>query len=179
MVLKQLVFRSNCFRGALSINNIAGGFDAGVTNLNLWLTATISGVFSFICISGFTYVGKRFLAEYLGKWATVIAGLLLILLGSIGCCKESRKQGSSISLEIQQGIAYIDVLFSILIRISFKKGDLYGTRKFDHKKKGHDHQPPKGAFIHKDVNEHTLEEEELPVNIEAYKNSLKTLKAPI
>ena len=82
-------------------------------------------------------------------------------------------------MEIQQGIAYIDVLFSILIRISFKKGDLYGTRKaFDHKKKGHDHQPPKGAFIHKDVNEHTLEEEELPVNIEAYKNSLKTLKAP-
>ena len=45
---------------ALSINNIAGGFDAGVTNLNLWLTATISGVFSFICISGFAYVGKRF-----------------------------------------------------------------------------------------------------------------------
>ncbi|MES1054211.1 hypothetical protein FOA24_36315 [Bacillus thuringiensis] len=46
-------------------------------------------------------------------------------------------------------------------------------KAFDHKKKGHDHQPPKGAFIHKDVNEHTLEEEELPVNIEAYKNSLK------
>ena len=66
---------------ALSINNIAGGFDAGVTNLNLWLTATISGVFSFICISSFAYVGKRFLAEYLGKWATVIAGVLLILIG--------------------------------------------------------------------------------------------------
>ncbi|MGG1327183.1 hypothetical protein ABE222_10480 [Bacillus tropicus] len=46
-------------------------------------------------------------------------------------------------------------------------------KAFDHKKKGHDHQPPKGAFIHKDINEHTLEEEELPVNIEAYKNSLK------
>ena len=66
---------------ALSINNIAGGFDAGVTNLNLWLTATISGVFSFICISGFAYVGKRYLAEYLGKWATVTAGVLLILIG--------------------------------------------------------------------------------------------------
>ena len=66
---------------ALSINNIAGGFDAGVTYLNLWLTATISGVFSFICISSFAYVGKRFLAEYLGKWATVIAGVLLILIG--------------------------------------------------------------------------------------------------
>lgn len=46
-------------------------------------------------------------------------------------------------------------------------------KAFDHKKKGHDHQPPKGAHIHKDVNEHTLEEEELPVNIETYKNSLK------
>lgn len=66
---------------ALSINNIAGGFDAGVTNLNLWLTACISGAFSFICISGFAYVGKRFLAEYLGKWATIIAGVLLILIG--------------------------------------------------------------------------------------------------
>ncbi|EJS72671.1 sporulation membrane protein YtaF [Bacillus cereus] len=66
---------------ALSINNIAGGFEAGVTNLNLWLTAVISGLFSFICIRGFAYVGKRFLAEYLGKWATVIAGILLVLIG--------------------------------------------------------------------------------------------------
>ncbi len=82
MVLKQLVFQKQLFLGvALSINNIAGGFDAGVTNLNLWLTAIISGVFSFICISGFAYVGKRYLAEYLGKWATVIAGVLLILIG--------------------------------------------------------------------------------------------------
>ncbi len=50
---------------ALSINNIAGGFDAGVTNLNLWLTATISGVFSFICISGFAYVGKTIFSRIL------------------------------------------------------------------------------------------------------------------
>ncbi|WP_242144424.1 MULTISPECIES: manganese efflux pump [unclassified Bacillus cereus group] len=66
---------------ALSINNIAGGFDAGVTNLNLWWTAIISGAFSFICISAFSYIGKRFFAEYLGKWATIIAGILLILIG--------------------------------------------------------------------------------------------------
>ncbi|AAS39486.1 hypothetical protein BCE_0551 [Bacillus cereus ATCC 10987] len=96
-------------------------------------------------------------------------------MGLISCCKENKKQRSSISLEIWQRIAYIDVLFSILIRISFKeRGIRMGRGKaFDHKKKGHDHQPPKGAFIHKDVNEHTLEEEELPVNIETYKNSLK------
>ncbi|WP_410984449.1 sporulation membrane protein YtaF [Bacillus cereus] len=66
---------------ALSINNIAGGFDAGVTNLNLWWTAIISGIFSFVCMSGFSYIGKRFLAEYLGRWATIIAGILLILIG--------------------------------------------------------------------------------------------------
>ncbi|WP_088125950.1 hypothetical protein [Bacillus sp. S1-R2T1-FB] len=46
-------------------------------------------------------------------------------------------------------------------------------KAFDHKKKGHDHQPTKGAFIHKGVNEHTLEEEEQPGNIEAEKNGLK------
>lgn len=66
---------------ALSINNIAGGFDAGVTNLNLWATALVSGCFSFICISGFFIYRKRYLAEYLGKWATIIAGALLILIG--------------------------------------------------------------------------------------------------
>ena len=46
-------------------------------------------------------------------------------------------------------------------------------KAFDHKKKGHDHQPPKGAFIHKDENEHTLEEKKLTENIKEYKNSLK------
>lgn len=65
---------------ALSINNIAGGFDAGVTNLNLWMTAIISGFFSFLCVRLCSYIGKKYLALYLGKWATVIAGTLLIII---------------------------------------------------------------------------------------------------
>ncbi|MGG2067312.1 sporulation membrane protein YtaF [Bacillus sp. S14(2024)] len=65
---------------ALSINNIAGGFDAGITNLNLWMTAIISGFFSFLSVRFFSYVGKKYLAVYLGKWATVIAGALLIII---------------------------------------------------------------------------------------------------
>ncbi len=52
---------------ALSINNIAGGFDAGVTNLNLWWTAIISGAFSFICISAFSYIGKKIFCRILRK----------------------------------------------------------------------------------------------------------------
>ncbi|MDP7979894.1 manganese efflux pump [Bacillus sp. WLY-B-L8] len=65
---------------ALSINNIAGGFDAGVTNLNLWITAIISGCFSFLCVRFCSYIGKKYLALYLGKWATIIAGALLIII---------------------------------------------------------------------------------------------------
>lgn len=77
-------------------------------------------------------------------------------------------------MEIRQRAAYIDSSFCILIIERFNERGIYMGRgkAFDHKKKG-DHKPPKGAFIHKDVNEHTLEEEELPVNIETYKNSLK------
>ncbi|QEL82855.1 sporulation membrane protein YtaF (plasmid) [Bacillus sp. JAS24-2] len=66
---------------ALSINNIAGGFDAGITNLNLWWTAFVSGIFSLMCMSIFSEIGKTFLAEYLGKWASVISSILLILIG--------------------------------------------------------------------------------------------------
>lgn len=42
----------------LFINNIVGGFDVGIINLNFWFIVIIFGVFSFICISGFVYVGK-------------------------------------------------------------------------------------------------------------------------
>jgi hypothetical protein len=45
-------------------------------------------------------------------------------------------------------------------------------KAFHHKKKGHAPQPPKNAIIHKDINEHTVEEEELPVTKEAFKNRL-------
>ncbi|HDX9580280.1 TPA: sporulation membrane protein YtaF [Bacillus pseudomycoides] len=65
---------------ALSINNAAGGFDAGITNLNLWITAIISGCFSFLCVRFCSYIGKKYLALYLGKWATIIAGALLIII---------------------------------------------------------------------------------------------------
>ncbi|MNG28680.1 hypothetical protein D3C84_1139720 [compost metagenome] len=46
-------------------------------------------------------------------------------------------------------------------------------KAFNHKKKGHEPTLPENAIIHKDINEHTVEEEELPVVKEAYKNSLR------
>lgn len=46
-------------------------------------------------------------------------------------------------------------------------------KAFHNKKKGHAQTPPKNAIIEKDINEHTMEAEELLVNIETYKNSLR------
>ncbi|WP_027417631.1 manganese efflux pump [Aneurinibacillus terranovensis] len=66
---------------ALSVNNLAGGFDAGITHLNVWATSFIYGVLSYLCVGLCTYLGSRFVADKLGKQATVVAGILLILVG--------------------------------------------------------------------------------------------------
>lgn len=66
---------------ALSINNLAGGFDAGIIHLNIWITSLISGAFSYICVGFCAYLGARYAAEKLGKNANVISGILLILVG--------------------------------------------------------------------------------------------------
>ncbi|NMF00818.1 HD domain-containing protein [Aneurinibacillus aneurinilyticus] len=66
---------------ALSINNLAGGFNVGITHLNIWLASIISGVFSYICVGLCAYIGSQFAAEKLGKQATIISGILMILIG--------------------------------------------------------------------------------------------------
>jgi putative sporulation protein YtaF len=47
---------------ALSINNLAGGFSAGITQLNLLATASVSGLFSFLCTSLCAIFGLKFAA---------------------------------------------------------------------------------------------------------------------
>jgi putative sporulation protein YtaF len=66
---------------ALSINCLAGGFDAGITHLNIWITSIITGIFSYLCVGLFAYLGLRFCAEKFGKQATIVSGVLLILVG--------------------------------------------------------------------------------------------------
>jgi putative sporulation protein YtaF len=65
----------------LSINNLAGGFDAGITHLNIWATSFISGALSFLCVGLCAYWGARFAADKLGKQANAVSGVLLILVG--------------------------------------------------------------------------------------------------
>jgi putative sporulation protein YtaF len=66
---------------ALSINNLAGGFDTGITHLNIWITSLISGVFSYVCVGLCVYLGSRVSGEKLGKQASFISGIILILVG--------------------------------------------------------------------------------------------------
>ncbi|WP_407309674.1 manganese efflux pump [Desulfosporosinus sp. SB140] len=66
---------------ALSLNNLAGGFSAGITKLNILTTSFVSGLFSFLCIGLCVAFGLKFASGRLGQKATVISGILLILVG--------------------------------------------------------------------------------------------------
>lgn len=66
---------------ALSMNALAGGFDAGITKLNVLYTSLSVGVFSFTLLWLGTFLGSKLATKHLGDYATIIAGILLILIG--------------------------------------------------------------------------------------------------
>ncbi|WP_407311722.1 manganese efflux pump [Desulfosporosinus sp. SB140] len=75
------LFESVILGIALSLNNLAGGFSAGITHLNILMTSSISGFFSFICTGLCAIFSLKFAAGRLGEKATTISGILLILVG--------------------------------------------------------------------------------------------------
>lgn len=66
---------------ALAMNALAGGFDAGITKLDVLWTSVSVGLFSFILLGLAAFAGERYAAERLGEKATIAAGILLILVG--------------------------------------------------------------------------------------------------
>ncbi|MBW4838108.1 MAG: sporulation membrane protein YtaF [Paenibacillaceae bacterium] len=66
---------------ALAMNALAGGFNAGITHLNVWYTSLSVGLFSYLLLAACAGFGEKFAAEKFGNRATVISGLLLILIG--------------------------------------------------------------------------------------------------
>lgn len=66
---------------ALAMNALAGGFDAGITKLDVWWTSVSVGLFSFILLGLAAFAGRRYAADRLGERATIAAGILLILVG--------------------------------------------------------------------------------------------------
>lgn len=66
---------------ALGINALAGGFNAGVTQLNVVATSIAIGIFSFIILGVTDYIGRHYIAVKFDRLATVLSGLLLIFIG--------------------------------------------------------------------------------------------------
>ncbi|MEW6769898.1 MAG: sporulation membrane protein YtaF [Bacillota bacterium] len=70
--------------GALTLNNFAGGFGAGILGLNPVLTACGMVVFSLLLLWAGVKFGQNGLSRWLGGLAGPVAGFLLVLLGVCG-----------------------------------------------------------------------------------------------
>lgn len=66
---------------ALSLNNLGMGIGAGITGLNLYITAVFSFVLSIAFLSAGCRLGKRFALKAFGEYASVAGAALIILLG--------------------------------------------------------------------------------------------------
>jgi len=79
---KDIDFKEATFLGvALSINNIGGGLSAGMIGLNPFLVGLFSAIISFLALWAGNYIAELFNKHNLGKKATIIAGVLLIIIG--------------------------------------------------------------------------------------------------
>jgi putative sporulation protein YtaF len=66
---------------ALTLNNLANGFAAGMLGLNPALTTGAVFVFSLLTFWVGILFGRRFVSRLWGAWASPAAGVMLILLG--------------------------------------------------------------------------------------------------
>jgi putative sporulation protein YtaF len=79
---KEIDFKEATFLGiALSINNIGGGLSAGMIGLNSFFVGLFSAVISFLALWSGNYITKFFNKWNLGDKATILSGILLILIG--------------------------------------------------------------------------------------------------
>ncbi|MDP4146390.1 MAG: sporulation membrane protein YtaF [Bacillota bacterium] len=69
---------------ALTINNVGLGIGAGIAGLDLTVTTLVTLFFSLTAIPLGYYLGNRFLSKFLGKYASIISGCIIILLGLYG-----------------------------------------------------------------------------------------------
>lgn len=67
----------------LSINNAGLGIGASITGLNIVATSIVSFVFSFMFIYLGNKLGNSWGANIIGKYAELVSGLIIILLGCL------------------------------------------------------------------------------------------------
>lgn len=79
---KNIDFKEATFLGiALSINNVGGCISAGMIGLNTFFIGLLSAVVSFICLWAGNYVTKFLSNKISTKNASMIAGIVLIIIG--------------------------------------------------------------------------------------------------
>lgn len=66
---------------ALSVNAVAGGLDAGLVALPLLVVPILVGCFSFLTIVIGIYFGRKCVAERMGHQATMVSGILMLVIG--------------------------------------------------------------------------------------------------
>jgi len=66
---------------ALSINNVGGGISAGMIGLNPFFIGIFSAVISFAALWVGKYITDFFIKRNVGNKATIVAGVILILIG--------------------------------------------------------------------------------------------------
>ncbi|MBO0601843.1 manganese efflux pump [Sporosarcina sp. E16_3] len=77
-----ITLKESSFLGfLLALNCLAIGFGAGITGFSPFFTSISIGVFSLISISLGIKIGNKIGSTLFGKYSTIIAGLLLIIIG--------------------------------------------------------------------------------------------------
>ena len=66
---------------ALTLNNLAVGIAAGVAGLNIWVVTVFTFLFTFLSMILGTGLGRSFLAVWLGKYASLLSGCVIFLIG--------------------------------------------------------------------------------------------------
>lgn len=66
---------------ALTLNNLATGFGAGVSGLNPALTTAMVFLLSLLFCSAGVAIGRQHVSRWLGNKTSTVAGLLLVLIG--------------------------------------------------------------------------------------------------
>ena len=79
---KDIDFKEATLLGiALSINNIGGGLSAGIIGLNSFFVGFFSAIISFLALLAGNYIADFFNKFNMGKKATTLAGIILIIIG--------------------------------------------------------------------------------------------------
>ena len=66
---------------ALTINNFGLGIGASITGLNIYATVLCTFFFSILSITVGCLLGRSYLSTLLGKFAPLVSGLIIVLLG--------------------------------------------------------------------------------------------------